>query len=164
MMGHISIPKDRINLLKKTKGWKEQLKEFLDVDVDIREDLIINGDVLQVIRAKEILRAFGRGFDFQDSLDLLDEEYFLEMISINEFTGKSKDRQVTLKGRVIGKEGRTKRMIEESADVKIAIYGKTVSVIGKPRNIKIAENAIEMILSGSEHNSVYRFLQENKVI
>ncbi|MBU5537447.1 MAG: KH domain-containing protein [Candidatus Aenigmatarchaeota archaeon] len=164
MIDHISIPEERINLLKRTKGWEEQLKDFLDVKVSIGEDITIEGEALQVIRAKEILKAFGRGFSFKDSLDLLDEECFLEIIDVSEFTGKSRNRQVVLKGRVIGEEGRTKKMIEKCANVKIVIYGKTVSIIGKPQNIKIARNAVEMILSGSKHNSVYRFLQENKVM
>lgn len=164
MLEHIAIPEERIDLLKKTKGWKDQLKDFLDVEVEIDEDITINGETLQVMRAKEIIRAFGRGFSFNDSLDLLDEEYFLEVINIGEFTGKSKNRQITLRGRVIGEEGRTKKMIESYADVKVSIHGKTVSIIGKTQNIKIARNAIEMILSGNKHNSVYRFLQENRVV
>ncbi len=164
MIDHIFITEERIKLLKKLKGWKEELKEFLDIDVDIREDVTISGDTLQVIRGKEIMMAFARGFDFKDSLDLLDEEYFLEVLNVSEFTGKSKNRQTVLRGRLIGKEGMTKKMIEKYADVKVAIYGKTASIIGKPQNIRIARNAIEMILSGSKHNSVYRFLQENKVV
>ena len=164
MIEHVSIPEDRMRLLKTIKGWKQDLKEFLNVDAYISEDVIISGDALQVIRAKEIVKAFGRGFNFKDTLDLLDEEYFLEIISINEFTGKSRNRPMVLKGRVIGETGITKKLIEKSAEVKVAIYGKTVSIIGKPQNIKIAKDAVEMILSGSKHNTVYRFLQENKVI
>jgi len=164
MIEHVSIPQDRMELLRKLKGWKGKLKEFLDIDAGVGEDVTISGEALQVIRGKEIVKAFGRGFDFEDSLDLLDEEYLLEVINVSEFTGKSKNRQVTLRGRVIGEGGKTKKTIEKYADVKIAVYGKTVSVIGKPQNIKIARDAVEMILSGSKHNSVYRFLQENKLV
>ena len=164
MIEHVSIPQDRMELLRKLKGWKGKLKEFLDIDAGVGEDVTISGEALQVIRGKEIVKAFGRGFDFEDSLDLLDEEYLLEVINVSEFAGKSKNRQVTLRGRVIGEGGKTKKTIEKYADVKIAVYGKTVSVIGKPQNIKIARDAVEMILSGSKHNSVYRFLQENKLV
>lgn len=164
MIEHVAIPEDRIRVLKKTRGWKEDLKHFLDLDADINEDVMLNGEALQLIRGKEIIKAFGRGYNFKDSLYLLDEEYFLDIINISEFAGKSGKRQMELKGRVIGEEGTTKKMIEKYADVKIAIYGKTVSIIGKPENIRIAKNAIEMILSGSKHNTVYRFLQENKVV
>ncbi|MBI2547576.1 MAG: RNA-processing protein [Candidatus Aenigmarchaeota archaeon] len=164
MMEHLSIPKERLAILRKSNVWKERLKEFLDVGVDIKEDVEITGDLFQVLRVKEILKAFGRGFLFEETLDLLDEDYFLDIIDISQFAGKSKKRQSILIGRVIGEGGVTKKMIEKLSMVKIAIYGKTVSIIGKPENIKIARGAVEMILFGSKHNSVYRFLKENKVV
>ena len=48
------------------------------------------------------------------------------------------------------------------ADVDMAVYGKTVSLIGKLENIMIAKEAIEMILNGSRHKSVYSFLENKK--
>lgn len=163
MIEHISIPEERTKLLGTVKGWKEKLKEFLGIDIDIGKDITISGEAIQVVSGREIIRAFGRGFGFDDCLNLLDEEYFLEILDIGEF-GKSKTRQAELKGRVIGEGGVTKKAIEKYADVKVAVYGKTVSMIGKPRNIRVARNAVEMILFGSKHNSVYRFLQENRVV
>ncbi len=161
----VSISEERLELLKRTRNWKEDLKDLLDVETDLDEDeIIITGDPMQILKAKEIIKAFGRGFNFKDTLYLLDEEYFLEIVNAGEFTGKSRKRQVELRGRVIGEDGTTKRMIEKYAEVKIAIHGKTVSIIGKPNNIRIAKNAVEMILSGSKHNSAYRFLQENRVV
>ena len=164
MIEHVVIPEERIKILKRLRGWKEDLKHFLDLDAHVDEDVVLSGEALELIRGKEVVRAFGRGFNFKDSLYLLDEEYFLDIMNVSEFAGKSGKRQMELKGRVIGEGGITKKMIEKYADAKIAIYGKTVSIIGKPENIRIAKNAIEMILSGSKHNSVYRFLQENKVV
>ncbi|MBI2542813.1 MAG: RNA-processing protein [Candidatus Aenigmarchaeota archaeon] len=164
MIEHISIPEERIALLRKTKGWKEDIKKFLDVNVEIGEDIAVSGDVLQVIRVKEIFRAFGRGFTFKDSLDLLDDEYVLYVITISEFAGKSKNRQTTLKGRIIGEGGKTKTMIEKYTNVKIAVYGKTVSMIGKAEGIIIAKEAIEMLLYGGKHATVYRFLEDKKIL
>lgn len=164
MLEHISIPEERMKLLKKSSDWKEKLSKFLDVGIELNEEIVIEGDTLQVMRAKEIMKAFGRGFSFEDALNLLDESYYLEVIDVKQFTGKSKSRQTILKGRVIGEEGRMKKMIEKAADVKIAIYGKTVGIIGKYQNVKIASEAVGMLLSGSKHSNVYRFLNENKVV
>ena len=164
MIEHAMIPEERLRLLKKDDKWKEELKKFMDVEVELNEEVLISGeDSLQVVRVKEIMKAFGRGFDFDAALDLLDEEYLLETMEIREFSGKSKRRQVVLKGRLIGTGGKTKRMIERDASVKIAIYGKTVSIIGKWDNLKVAKEAIGMILSGSKHNTVYRFLETQRV-
>lgn len=164
MIEHVAIPEERLRVLGRVRGLKERLKDFLNVDVDISEDVTIDGDSLQVIRAKEIIKAFGRGFNFEDCLTLLDDEFFLEVMNIKEFSGKSNKRQAVLKGRLIGKGGVTKKMIEKSIDVKMAIYGKTVSIIGRPKSIKLAVDAVEMILFGNKHNSVYRFLQEKRVV
>lgn len=164
MIEHVSIPEDRKDILKRNQGWKDELKKFMDVEVDVNEDITITGEALEVIRVKEIIKAFGRGFAFKDTLNLLDDEYYLEVVNIGEFSGKSEGRQAVLKGRIIGERGKTKNAIEKYTSVKVAIYGKTVAMIGKPENIKIAKNAIGMILFGSKHNTVYRFLQENKVV
>ena len=51
----------------------------------------------------------------------------------------------------------------DMADGQMAIYGKTVSLIGEMDNIMIAKEAIEMILKGSRHKSVYSFLERKKM-
>ncbi|MEM7825575.1 MAG: KH domain-containing protein, partial [Candidatus Aenigmatarchaeota archaeon] len=81
----------------------------------------------------------------------------------NDYAKKSRNRLITLRGRVIGTEGKTKKLIEKHADVKISIYGKTISIIGKWDKLMIAKKAIEMLLSGSLHSSVYKFLEKQKV-
>ena len=50
----------------------------------------------------------------------------------------------------------------EMAEVDMAVYGKTVSLIGEMDNIMVAKEAIEMILNGSRHKSVYGFLEHKK--
>ncbi len=165
MIERLVIPEERIELLRKDEKWRKELKKFVDINVKIGDEIELEGDdSIQLLRVKEIFKAFGRGFDFAASLFLLDEDYFLETIDVKNFSGKSKDRQITLKGRVIGKEGITKKMIEKYVDVKVAIYGKTISIIGKWNDMKIAREAIEMLLCGCKHNTVYRFLREQKVV
>lgn len=164
MIEHVVIPEERIRILKKDKKWEDELKKFVDVKIGINEDIKMESDdPLKLLRVKEVMKAFGRGFDFNTALNLLDEEYFLEILDIKDFVGRSKNRQVTLKGRVIGRKGKTKNIIEKYTDVKIAIYGKTVSIIGRGKNVRIARESVEMLLSGATHSSVYRFLETQKV-
>lgn len=164
MIEYILIPEERMRKLKNNGKWKTELKRFSDVKIKLNEGVIIEGDnSIQVLRLKEVIKAFGRGFEFNDALDLLDEDYYLETIDLREFTGKSKKRQVTLKGRIIGTKGKSKNMIETYTDTKIAVYGKSISIIGRWENLKTAKEAIEMLLSGAMHNTVYRFLETHKV-
>ena len=41
----------------------------------------------------------------------------------------------------------------------VAVYGKTVSVIGAPTQLKLAIDAIESLLSGSMHGYVYKKIE-----
>ena len=135
----------------------------MKIEANKNQEIKIEGeDPVSVLRTKEIVRALGRGFDFQTALNLLDEEYFLEVIELKQFS-KSRNRQMELKGRVIGSEGVVKRKIEEATETKIAVHGKTISIIGKWKNTRIAKQAIEMLLSGAMHNTVYRFLERQKL-
>lgn len=164
MIEFVAIPRERINILKNDRKAVEKLETLSESKIKLDEEVSIEcEDVLRTLRVKEVIKAFGRGFDFEDALDLLDDAYYLETIDIKEFSGKSKNRMIVLKGRVIGKEGKTKKLIEKYADVKISIYGKTIGIIGKWNTIMIAKKAIEMILLGSLHSTIYRFLERNRM-
>jgi len=160
MIDFVRIPEERLKILKRENKWKDQLEKFSDSKITFNEDVKIESkDPLQLLRVKEIIKAFGRGFDFDTALNLIDEEYYLEIIEIRNFSGKSESRMEVLKGRVIGSEGKSKNIIEKYTETKIAIYGKTISIIGKWYGVMKAKKAIEMLLSGSTHNTVYRFLE-----
>jgi ribosomal RNA assembly protein len=164
MIDMIKIPEERMKFFKNNPELKKKLESLSMTKIKISDDFITVEceDTLKIMQTIFVLKAFGRGFDFEDALDLLDEENYLELIEIKDYSGKSRRRQQTLKGRVIGTAGKTKKMIEQYAEVKVAVYGKTVCIIGKWDRVALAKEAIEMLLSGSLHNTVYRFLQREK--
>lgn len=164
MIDYIVIPEERMKILRRNKNFIEQLKKFTDSKIELNEEICIDcEDSIKTLRIKEVLKAFGRGFDFNTALNLLDEEYYLEIIDLKDYAKRSRNRLITLRGRVIGTEGKTKKLIEKYTDVKISIYGKTISIIGKWDKLMIAKKAIEMLLSGCLHSSVYKFLEKQKV-
>jgi ribosomal RNA assembly protein len=163
MIDFIRIPEERLKILKKDKKFKEKLEKFSESKIKFNEDISIEcEDPLILMRIKLVLQAFGRGFDFESAMNLLDEEYRLETIEIKDYAGKSRGRMTTLKGRVIGTKGKTKKLIENCTETKIAIYGKTICIIGKWDRIMIAKKAVEMLLNGRLHTTVYRFLEKIK--
>ena len=119
-------------------------------------------DPLGVWNANHIVKAVARGFNPEVALKLVSDDIYLEVISLPLYIGKSKKALARYKGRIIGKDGKTREIIMEMAEVDMAIYGKTVSLIGEMDNIMIAKEAIEMILNGSRHKSVYGFLEHKK--
>jgi len=165
MIDFVKIPEERMKILRRDRMLKEQLEKFTDAKIKLGNDVeVVADDPLLVLKAKDIVKAFGRGFDTKDALNLLDDEYFLDTIEIKDFAGRSQKRMEILRGRVIGTAGKTKRMIEEFTDSKVSVYGKTVSIIGRWNKVKIAREAIEMLLCGRLHSSVYRFLEKQKSV
>lgn len=119
-------------------------------------------DPLAVWKTKSIVKAIGRGFNPESALKLKEDDVYLEIINLTEYVGKSKKALARQKGRIIGKEGRTRQIIIEMASVSLSVYGKTVGIIGDLENVMVAKEAVEMILSGSRHKSVYGFLESRQ--
>jgi len=158
----VKMPKQRVRLLRKNnEKLKKHFEEITNVTLHLHEDEVWfeTDDPIEAMSIKQVLIAFARGFDLDDALNLLDDRYGLEIINITDYVGKSKSRLITMRGRIIGTEGKTKRAIENAANVKIAVYGKTVSILGRWENIPKARRAIEMLLEGRMHKTVYRWLE-----
>ena len=108
-------------------------------------------DPLGVWKANHIVKAIARGFNPRVALKLNKDDTYLEIIKLPLYVGKSKKAMARYKGRIIGKDGKTREIIVDMAEVDMAIYGKTVSLIGELQNVMVAKEAVEMILNGSRH-------------
>jgi ribosomal RNA assembly protein len=163
MIDFVRIPEERLKILRRDRKLKEQLEEFTESKIELNEDISVEcEDPLKILRIKMVLQAFGRGFDFDTAMNLLDEEYSLELIELKEYSGKSRERMIALKGRAIGTQGKSKKLIENYTETNISIYGKTICIIGRWNRVMLAKKAVEMLLNGSLHNTVYRFLEKAK--
>ena len=67
-----------------------------------------------------------------------------------------------LRGRIIGKDGRSREQIEHMTECDVSVFGKTVAIIGLPEHIKIARSAIDMLLQGLPHEMVFAFLERKR--
>jgi len=168
----IKIPKDRIGALIGPEGRvKERIEKQLNIEIGIDSE---TGDVTLTLaptsedpsvlfRAKEVVTAIGRGFAPDRAFRLVqDEDALLEVIDLREIFGRSLSDLQRLKGRIIGQEGKTRRIIEELTDADISVYGHTVSIIADADEMDIAREAIRMLLQGRQHSSVYRFLHKKR--
>lgn len=165
MIDFVKIPEERMRILKRDRTLKEQLEKFTEAKIKLGDDVEVEAeDPLVGLKVKNVIKAFGMGFDVKEAMNLLDEDYFLDTIEIKDFAGRSKKRMEILSGRVIGTGGKTKRLIEEFTDSKVSVYGKTISIVGKWDKERIARQAVEMLLCGKLHSSVYRFLEKQKSV
>ena len=163
----LKVPRNRIAVIIGKDGSIKkdiELATNTRLEIDSKEgDVFIHGeDALGLYTAREIIKAIGRGFNPEIALLLLKQEYTFEMVDLREFVGKSKDAMLRLKGRVIGHEGKSRKLIEELTECKISVFGKTISIIGFPDNAASARYAIESLLRGSTHANVYKWLEKRR--
>jgi ribosomal RNA assembly protein len=67
-----------------------------------------------------------------------------------------------VRGRVIGRGGRSREQIENMTATTLSVYGKTVAIIGEADQVKTARTAIEMLINGVSHEAVFAFLDRKK--
>ncbi len=159
----LKVPKDRIAVIIGEKGEKKrELEEALQVKlmIDSEEgDVFMKGkDAISLFTAKEVIKAIARGFNPDLAKQLLKTEYALEVINLQDYTG-SKNQMIRLKGRVIGEGGKARTTVEELADVDICVYGKTISIIGVTDNVALAKRAVDALLTGAPHSTIFRLLE-----
>jgi ribosomal RNA assembly protein len=166
----IRIPKNRIAVLIGPNGAiKRELEKVTQtiLTIDSQDGLVLvestddAEDPLAVWKARDITQAIGRGFSPQRAFALLDDDVYLRIVNLEEF-GSTPNQIRRLKGRVIGKGGKTRRNIEELTNTYVTVMGNTVGVIGEVENQQVAVNAIVRLLRGAEHSTINRYLNAQR--
>ena len=170
-MRSIRIPSDRVGaLVGKDGSSKKMIEERTGIKLQIdKEGEVVYDDnaegvePLMALQIMDVIKAVGRGFNPDKAMKLLDDEdMYFESIDIKDVIGDRQNQVVRARGRLIGKDGKTRKLIEDLADVYMSVYGNTVSLIGNSISLPIAKNAIEMLLHGSEHSTVYHYLESQR--
>jgi ribosomal RNA assembly protein len=160
------IPDDRIGVLIGPGGRTKQeiaRRSGAEVEVDTEEGVVrLSGpdaDPMGVVKAREVVLAIGRGFSPARAFRLFQEGAFLGVLDIKFETGhKEKAALRRIRGRVIGTGGRARTRIEELSGCFVSVYGSTVALIGDEEQLGRATRAIELLLRGSEHSTVFHLL------
>ena len=155
MIKNLKIPMERIGVLKASLK-KLEVETGTKIFTE-RNDVRIEGEPLDVWKAKDVIKAIGRGFSPERAMELLEEGKILYVINLKEY-GLTENGMKRVKGRIIGRDGKTRKKIEEICDCMISVYGKTVSIISSSEKISVVKNAIEMLINGSNQNKVYNYL------
>jgi ribosomal RNA assembly protein len=90
---------------------------------------------------------------------LFSENMDFFIFDVHDYVGKKESHIRRLKSRIIGSRGKTKRVLETLTGANISIYGHTISIIADFESMDIAKRAIDMLMSGSKHATVYRFVE-----
>ncbi|MCU0799652.1 MAG: KH domain-containing protein [Candidatus Thermoplasmatota archaeon] len=170
MVYTLKVPLDRVGVIIGTKGGtlrllKERSGAQIEVDSETGEVILHEEgakDPYLAYRMRDVLRALGRGFSPEHSLLLLKDDMYYEEFDIKDFSGKSRKRGEQVRSRLIGSDGRTRKLVEELTECLVSIKGNTVGIIGDLEGVKVASKAIELLLSGSEHSTVYSFMERKQ--
>ncbi len=168
----VRIPKERVGVLVGPEGKvKRDVEERLQVKLDIESEgggveITLNEkatDPSLLLRAKDVVTAIGRGFAPDQAFRLIrSEENAFDFIDLRIIFGRSDSDIRRVKSRIIGMNGKTRRTIEELTEADVVVYGHTVGFIGTFEQIETARSAVQMIIQGSEHHTVYNFLQKKR--
>ena len=165
------IPKDRVGVLVGLGGVvKSTIEErlFVDLKIDSPSGAVEIGvkpnapDPSGALQAKDIVLAIGRGFSPERAFRLFNEETTLDIIDLHDFFGKNEAEIRRVDGRIIGREGKTRRIFEELTGAAISVSGHTVSIIGSYEAVSMAKDALEKLIKGRQHGTVYKFLRRRR--
>ncbi|NQT08931.1 RNA-processing protein, partial [Candidatus Bathyarchaeota archaeon] len=164
---YLKIPQDRIGVLIGPNGnAKRRIERFFKVTIEIESasgavEIGVNPeqkDVTVLFTVANIVKAIGRGFNPRKAEALAKEDFDLNIIDLGDYVGNSKNALARVKGRIIGKDGKSRALLEELTETQISVYGHTVAYIGHVGNLQVAREAILMLLRGAFHKTVWNFL------
>ncbi|RLI09639.1 RNA-processing protein [Candidatus Bathyarchaeota archaeon] len=164
---YIKIPLERVGVLIGPKGKvKRRIEDTFGVTLSIDSgsgavEVTLNPeakDVTAIFTVRSIVKAIGRGFNPRRAARLADEDYDLLIIDLTDYVGRSKNALARVKGRIIGKNGRSRALLEELTETMISVYGHTVAIIGRVDGLNVAREAILMLVRGAFHKTVWNFL------
>lgn len=167
------VPKDRIAVLIGAKGaTRKELEraagcKHIQIDsatgeIDVTWPEPGEFDPVKALKLPDVIKAVGRGMAPNRAIQLLQDDWFFEIVDLREHVGKKSSQQRRIRARIIGSEGKIRKMIEQHTGAEISIYKSTVVLVGDGEGLSSARQAIEMLARGSEHGTVMKFLERER--
>ena len=162
----ILIDLDRIPILigkngEVKKNLEEKFKCSIEINSKTGEIKVSGFDGGEIFNLKNIIEAINLGHNPKDALKIFDENFVLDYIDVNSKVRDSKRLKIVI-GRIIGKNGSTRKLIEDLTKCSISVKDHFVSFIGPYENTHLIHRALEMLINGSSHKTFYNFLEKNR--
>ena len=167
------VPKDRIAVLigakgatrrdlEKAAGCKHIQIDSATGEIEVTWPDAGGYDPVKALKLPDVIKAVGRGMAPSRAIQLLQDDWFFEMVDLRDHVGKRSNQQRRIRARIIGSEGKIRKMIEQHTGTEISIYKSTVVLVGEGSGLSAARQAIEMLASGSEHGTVLKYLEKER--
>jgi ribosomal RNA assembly protein len=161
---YVTVPENRIAVVIGKNGKTKKIIEkkgecILEINSDTGEVWIKEEkDPYLSYKTADVIRAIAHGFSPKKAFNLFKDLYYLEVIDIGEYAKKNPNRLRRIKARLIGRQGRTRKNLEELSSSLFSVYEDTVSIISDNVHLEIAKRATDMLLIGRQQHTVYRYL------
>ncbi len=140
---------------------KKELEKKLSVKISVKgKNASISGDETDVYAASFIMIALSVGFSLKSTLLLKDENYMLQHIDIRNITRRKNLEDV--RARIIGKDGTVLRTLSALTECDIVLHDNIVYLIGRSEDIAAAIDAVESLIRGIKHASIYSGLERKR--
>lgn len=167
------VPKDRIAVIIGAGGaTSKAIREAAGcqtfrIDSDTGDIEVTWGDAgtydpVKAMKLPDVVKAIGRGMAPDAAVRLLDDDHFFELVDLRDYVGKRSNQQRRIRARIIGRQGKIRKLIEQLTGTQISIYNSTVVLVGEESGLYAARQAIEMLAGGAEHGSVIGFLERDR--
>ncbi len=141
---------------------KKRLEEKLNIKITNRgKEVYFSGKPIDEYAAGLVLEALNFGFPYSTAILIKEEDFIFEIINIKDHTKRHDLERV--RGRIIGKEGKTKNALQQLTKCFFEVKDNNVGIIGHPEHIENAQQAIISIIKGAKQSNVYAFLEKHQV-
>ncbi|MEM2020839.1 MAG: KH domain-containing protein [Zestosphaera sp.] len=164
---YLSVRPERLGVLigeggKCLRELENRTQSLITVD-SVNSNVVIEAATLRtpadmLLRASDFIKAIDAGFNPERAGRLLEGDSILIVINLKNSVGDTLNRLHRVKSRIIGEDGRVRTNIEQLTGTYISVYDDMVGIIGDYEGAYLAREAIEMLIQGREHSTVYRFL------
>ena len=139
---------------------KKRLEKELNVKItNSGKEVSVSGDSVDEYIAEKVIESLNLGFPLSIALLIKEEDYTFEVLNIKDYTRKK--NFLSIRARIIGKEGRTLRTLNNLTDCNFEVLGHEVGIIGDAENIESARQAIISLIQGAKQANVYAYLEKH---
>ncbi|MGC9116747.1 MAG: KH domain-containing protein, partial [Conexivisphaera sp.] len=123
----VRLPRDRIGaLIGKEGATKARIERecgvVLKVDSKTGDVEIVPGEEADLPTARALVEAIGHGFSYDRASRLLEPGNTMAVVDLREYAGHSRSDLERIRGRIIGKNGKARRVVEELTGAYISVH------------------------------------------
>jgi ribosomal RNA assembly protein len=147
-----------VSNIKKIKRAVPLIENKIKVKFSFGSDyVIIDANAENEFIVEQVVLAIDFGFEAEDALLLKNTDFLLKFIDIRDNTNRNNLKDV--RGRIIGRNGKVKRAIENLTGSVVVIKDNDIGVIVDDLHLDATIQAIKTLIHGTKYGTVFNYLE-----